>query len=459
MDCSREPSNASKFIDELHRAYQEYLGTPTLIIGGFVLLGILMAIIEQAGIPAVDRLRQDLSGFVFGDADSAREILISSAATLITITSITFTVLLLAVQQAASAMSTQIIDQFLRRPINQILFGYFVGMSIYTLITLAAIRPDFSPVLSTVLGFIFAGLALYFLAALVYITLTQMRSAIVIHAIHDETLNTRQRQLPLLARTRRAAQLPDTRRTSVRSRGDGYVNDVHLPTLERPLSALGSGTEVVLKVRIGSYVAHGDEVAEIRTLAQADTAALQEAVLRALKLSRARDLQRDAAHGVEQIMNIGWTSISSAQHSPSAGAQAIHALRDLLAEWSAAKEPPPAPDKLPVVYHDNITVLPLRAIESLAVAAVESRQHQSFGHVLLALAAIFDRLPRELRIEAEAMILRLLPGLKNQLLTTELDEALQSVGETLQAAGCEKIAEAVRKARTHERGEVARLAR
>jgi hypothetical protein len=152
-------------------------------------------------------------------------------------------------------------------------------------------------------------------------------------------------------------------------------------------------------------------------------------------------------------------SISGAQHSPSAGAQAIHALRDLLSEWAAAEEPPPAAGKLPVVYRDNITVLPLRAIESLAAAAVESRQHQSFGHVLLSLAATFERLPRELRIEAEAMILRLLPGLKNQLLTTELDEALQSVGQTLQAAGCEKIAEAVRKARIHERGEVARLAR
>jgi uncharacterized membrane protein len=336
MDCSREPSNAGKFADELRRAYQEYLGTPTLIIIGFVLLGIVMAAVEQAGIPAVDRLRQHLSDFVFGDADAAREILISSAATLITITSITFTVLLLAVQQAASAMSTQIIDQFLRRPINQVLFGYFVGMSIYTLITLAAVRSDFSPVLSTVLGFVFAGLALYFLAALVYITLTQMRSAIVIHAIHDETINARQRQLPLLTRTLRTSELKEARATGVRSRGDGYISDVRLSLIEKPLSALGGGVEVVLKVRIGSYVAHGDVVAEIRSVAGKETGALEEALLRALKLSRARDLQYDAAHGVEQIMNIGWTSISSAQHSPSAGAQAIHALRDLLSEWAAA---------------------------------------------------------------------------------------------------------------------------
>jgi hypothetical protein len=56
------------------------------------------------------------------------------------------------------------------------------------------------------------------------------------------------------------------------------------------------------------------------------------------------------------------------------------------------------------------------------------------------------------------MVLRLLSGLKKQLLTTELDENLQTVADALEAAGCEKIAASVRKARMQERGEVARLA-
>src|SRR5690606_14302477 len=132
-----------------------------------------------------------------------RDILTAAAATLITITSITFTVLLLAVQQAAGAMGTQIIDQFLRRPINQLVFGYFVGMSIYSLIVLAAVHEEFNPILSTLLAFVFSGVALYLLAALVYVTLTQMRPAIVIHAIHDGTLAARKRQLPIIMRTRR----------------------------------------------------------------------------------------------------------------------------------------------------------------------------------------------------------------------------------------------------------------
>ena len=448
MDCSREPSNLGKFTDELVRAYREYLGVPSLIIVGFIALALGMAALEQGKIPEIDALRHSLSASVFGDVEYTREILISSAATLITITSITFTVLLLAVQQAASAMSTQIIDQFLRRPVNQFLFGYFVGMSIYTLIILAVVREDFSPVLSTTLAFFFAGIALYFLAALVYITLTQMRSTIVIHAIHDVTLQARRRQLPLLRRTRRAPQLAGAKGTAVRSRGDGYVSDIRLTLIEKALPA-DDDVEIVLKVRIGSYVAHRDEVAEIRSRVPRDTHALQEAVLKAVRLSRARDLQRDAGNGVEQILNIGWVSVSSGQHSPSAGAEAIHALQDLLSEWSIEPAEEDT-DALPVVYRDRIAILPLRGIESLAVASIESRQHQSFGHVLQALAAMFDRLPENLREEAEAMVLRMLTWLGNQVLTVELQEALERVADIFDAAGRQHVALAVRKALVRE---------
>jgi hypothetical protein len=130
MDASREQRSHNRFFDELVRAYQEYLKIPTFIIAFFIVLGVLLPLLEEMGIPAVDHLRNHLSNVVFGDASSTRDILVASASTLITITSLTFTVLLLAVQQAANTMTSHILDQFLRRPINGVIFGYFIGVSI-----------------------------------------------------------------------------------------------------------------------------------------------------------------------------------------------------------------------------------------------------------------------------------------------------------------------------------------
>ena len=449
MDASRQPSNFSKFTDELRRAFQEYLSVPTVIILVFLALAAVMIAIEKSEIAAVDRLRVTLTDQVFGDGDSTRDILTAAAATLITITSITFTVLLLAVQQAAGAMGTQIIDQFLRRPINQLVFGYFVGMSIYSLIVLAAVHEEFNPILSTLLAFVFSGVALYLLAALVYVTLTQMRPAIVIHAIHDGTLVARKRQLPIIMRTRRSPRINDGGRIAVHSRGDGYVGYVDLDLLDKAIGGRRQDLEIVLQVQIGSYVALGDAIAEIRTLSDIDTAGLQEAIRRAVKLGRARDLQYDPLHGIEQIVNIGWTTISTAQQSPIAGAQAIDALRDLLAVWSGNEEGAENDEKLPIVYRDDIPSALLRAFESLAVAAGESRQHQNFALVLLVFAKMFERLPPAQRSLAEAIVPRILSGMGELVLTTELDEALMVLAAALDTAGSGATAEVVRQARDH----------
>ena len=207
MNASRQPSNFDKFSHEVRLAYQEYLTVPTVIIVAFVVLAIAMIVLEQADISWLVRLHKSVENITFGEASSTQTTLAAAAGALITITSITFTVLLLAVQQAAGAMSPEIIDQFLRRPFNQVLFGYFVGISLYALIVLATTHSTFDPVLSALLAFVFSGIALYLLAALVYVTLTQVRPSVVIHATHDATLEARKRQLPIIKRTRRVPRM------------------------------------------------------------------------------------------------------------------------------------------------------------------------------------------------------------------------------------------------------------
>jgi uncharacterized membrane protein len=54
-----------------------------------------------------------------------------------TVASITISLLLLALQQSAANMTTQILDQSLRRRINQAHFGFFLGLALYSLVTLA----------------------------------------------------------------------------------------------------------------------------------------------------------------------------------------------------------------------------------------------------------------------------------------------------------------------------------
>src|SRR5919199_2199695 len=411
MNASRRPSNFDKFSHEVRLAFQEYLTTPTIIIVAFLALAIAMIALEQANISWLDRLRGSIESITFGEASSTQTTLGAAAGALITITSITFTVLLIAIQQAAGAMSPVITDQFLRRPFNQVVFGYFVGMSLYSLIVLATTHSTFDPVLSALLTFIFSGIALYLLAALVYVTLTQVRPSLVVHAVHDATLEARKRQLSIIQRTRRAPTITDGSRVPIRSRADGYVSNIDLEAIERALGETREDLEIVLHVQVGSYMAFYDEIAEIRLLADGiKTEELGQAILQALRLRRVRDLQYDPGHGMIQIMNIGWTSISTSKQNPVPGAEAVNALRDLLAQWADEEENEPSGvEKLPVVYYDDIPSKPLYMLESLGVVATESLQHQNFALVLGAFAKMFGRLPAAQRSQAEEIIPRILP--------------------------------------------------
>ncbi len=89
------------------------------------------------------------------------------ATEVITITSITFSLLLLALQQSAGSLSHQVFDQFLQWRLNQLYFGFVIGMAFYALIILATVDPPFNPFLGATLALILASVALYVLLLLI----------------------------------------------------------------------------------------------------------------------------------------------------------------------------------------------------------------------------------------------------------------------------------------------------
>ena len=146
------------------------------------------------------------------------------------------------------------------------------------------------------------------------------------------------------------------------------------------------------------------------------------------------------------------------QANPVPGAEVIQALSDLLARWAGEEDEPPHREKLPVVYRDDIPSKPLRALESMAVVATESMQHQNFALVLRAFARTFDRLPPAQRSRVEDIVPRILTRLQYEVLTTELDEALMELADALDTTGSSETAEVVWEAHQQARSTVPGLA-
>jgi hypothetical protein len=219
---------------------------------------------------------------------------------------------------------------------------------------------------------------------------------------------------------------------------DGFVTNLDVDAIGTAAQKARGDLEVTLRVAIGSYVAHQDVVAELKGGTFEDQTTAEQAVLHAITLDRQRDLDTDPAYGIQQLVTIAWTSISTSKQNPAPGVLVVQRLRDLLARWSAGEAQvaaPPSDPVLSVVYDDDVLKQLMDAFEALAIVSTESMQHQVFAEVARSFAVTLDRMPVDLQDRAADVVCRSLTGLGDHILAADLESALAALSHALIAAG------------------------
>ena len=365
--------------DRLRRSLREFAAVPLLVIAVFLVLSAVSIVSDQSHLPELVQARR-LVGHVVGKQASSAT-LSAIAAGLVTVTSITFSVLLLAVQQTSAALSPVVFDQFVRRRSNQVFLGFFVGLALYAYVVMVAVQDGTPPILGAAIATVLTLGALACLLILVYSTIEQMRPANVVRKIHDRALLAREREGELLARTRRRERSEHPVSASYTCETTGYVTGIELKRLARALEKVPSA-EIRLHVTLGDPVAYGDNLATVRDDDEADATWLADEVRAAVLIGPHPDLDYNAGTGVDELGNIAWTSGSTAKQNPEIARQALHALRDLAARWIVEERTRPEGDLLPIVYADRDLDRTLEVVYSVLVAAHESHQHMGAARVL-----------------------------------------------------------------------------
>lgn len=386
----RAIDRGGRWAERLRRAFGEFLAVPLLIVLAFLALAVLVDRADNAAgaVETWGPLRRFLGQYA-GDTQSAIVVLTAIAGSLITVASITFSILLLAVQQGATALTSQVVEHYLRRLSNKVYFGFFVGASVFVLVTLVQTGHTPHPVLGVAVSTLCAGASLVVLLLLIYSTVDQTRPVSLLKSIHDTTVLARGRQAAWLERTSPPREGDLDAGTPVLSGRYGYLARLRLGALER-LAARAPGSRIVVCFTVGDRVASGDVLA--RVVGPPVDAGLAAAIRDALPIEEKRDIGVDAAWGVGHLGSIGWTALSSVKSDPALGALAIHMLDDLLDRWAGGRAVPPRPAGAAVAYPDRIMDLLLDQIEGLVVSTAESHQHQSLALIVGGLARLFPAL-------------------------------------------------------------------
>lgn len=318
-----------------------------LVVG--VVLGVLLPELDRA---VDEQLPSTVTAWVFsGGVDAARAVLTTISGSLITATSLTFSLTVVALQLASSQHSPRLLRLFASDPTVHWTLATFLGTFAYALVVLRTVSdeggavavPRISVTFAVLLTVVSMLVLILFLGHLARI----LRVETILRDVHAEATRT----IELLAGERydgsnEPATAPaDRPEREVAASRSGFIT-----SFDRGL-LLGLARERDLVIRehsaVGSSVVAGTPLASwwaaeasspVDTRAEAD--AVDARIRDAVSISYERTPRQDVGYGLRQMADIATKALSPGVNDPTT---AVHALGHLAAVLADLAEIPPEP--------------------------------------------------------------------------------------------------------------------
>lgn len=320
-----------------------FLVRPLIIALALGFAGALLSWLEEE-YPIASRWVPSLLFPSHADPQVAQVILAGIAASIMTVVSIVFAILLMTLTLASMQFSPRIIVSFAKDKVTQWTLGIFLGTFCYCMAALPTARSlprPFAPV-ATVLGAMLlavtcVGLLLFFIhhiSQAISVSHIVDRIASESEAMVDELMPEPHR----LQRMEEEPLRPSETDVAIPSEFSGYIRFVDIGLIV----ALAKQQHVSIRVlrRVGQFVPAGVPLAMVSKGARL-TAEAADALGGAFDLGPTRTLQQDVEFGVLQIVDIALKAISPAVNDPTTAIGCVDQLSRVLIRF-ASREPPPA---------------------------------------------------------------------------------------------------------------------
>lgn len=272
-----------------------------------------------------------------GGPEGARTILNIIGSGVLTVTSLAFSIIMVAVVQTANAYSPRILNDYLAEPAHQHVLGILVGTFLYALLVLWDVRsvedgvhvPSLSVTVAIILSLVSVGAFIFF----IHYVSHSISVGNVVSLIVDETETSLETLFPEKLGEAWTGEgqppLPDGEPLTVDADGSGYVTYIDNDGL---LSAASESDVVItLEKIIGDYVFHDVPLATV-TPGEVLDDELRKKLYDAFHLSKERELRQNFLYGVRQLTDIGVRALSPGINDPSTAEQCIDALVNLIAK-------------------------------------------------------------------------------------------------------------------------------
>jgi uncharacterized membrane protein len=332
-----------------HMVYELKCGY--LLLPGFITVGLSIVAICLPELeiydPAVSQWAEHASWITPSDPGMAQLLLAATAGSCITVVSVVYSILLIALTFASIQFSPRILMSFLKDRVSQTTLGMFIGTFAYCLLLLPRIhdghagRDTLVPALSLMGALLLATICLFYLIFFIHHIAISIQANYVVDRIARETEDVMRKLFggPLKGFPRVEEPLMEpSDGAGVASIQTGYIqfiDETRLLTV-----ATKAKIDIYYYRGIGQFIAAGVPLLIITPFIAAD-AELRKACLACFHIGPLRSMEDDVEFGILQMVDIALKAISPAVNDPSTAISCIDHLSVILL-LAATLEPPSA---------------------------------------------------------------------------------------------------------------------
>lgn len=292
----------------------------------FLLLSTIMIFFDYSDLGK--QIKSQWTWLTLKDATTARSIISSIAAGILSLTVFSFSMVMIVLNQAASQMSNRVLDKLIGNRFQQLVLGVYIGTIVYALFLLSTVRDIDSgiyvPALSTYLLILITVIDIFiFIYFLHYIT-QSVKYEVIIQRIFKNTLQSLKDDCTLTSSP--AIEEPKAVHYTIMSDTSGIYEGFNEDALLEFCNEFPC--HVFMIHAQGTFVLRGTPLLKIDVLLSKDKA---YELQRIVTLSTSESIEDNYFYGFRQLMEIAIKALSPGINDPGTAVVSLRALIQLLA--------------------------------------------------------------------------------------------------------------------------------
>jgi uncharacterized membrane protein len=284
-----------------------------------------------------------------GSAEGARAVLQAIVTSMISVTSVVFSITIVVLSLASGQFGARLVRSFMRDRATQFVMGVFIATFTYALIVLGAVQGvddrGFIPRLSVMFGVLLVIVSAGFLIFFIHHIALSIQADYVVASLAEEVRGALDRLYPLypggVGRSpgQVRADGPETdlpQSVEVTAEHEGYIEMVRSDRLMQ--LARRHDLVIELERRTGEWVVKGTTLAVVASPLRLDCHCADE-VRRTIVLGRHRSLAQDAEFGFQQITEVAVRALSPGINDPFTAMTCVDWLSALLRDLTRRELP------------------------------------------------------------------------------------------------------------------------